>query len=138
MVNYYHDMWIRRSEVLAPLIRLTSANVKFKWTNVKQMAFDKIKQIVRRETLLLFLSDASHTQLGVVISQNNKPIAFFQGNFNWLKDDIQPLNASCYLSLKHIKNLKISFWDNKSWFILTTKILLIKTLIRSMLCNGGF
>ena len=65
---------------------LTSANVKFEWTNVKQMAFDKIKQIVGRETLLSYPdfnlpfeihTNASHTQLGVVISQNNKPIAFY-------------------------------------------------------------
>ena len=65
---------------------LTSANVKFEWTDVEQMAFDKIKQIVRRATLLSYPdfnlpfeihTDASHTQLGVVISQNNKPIAFY-------------------------------------------------------------
>ena len=86
MINYYRDMWVRRSEVLAPLSRLTSANVKFQWTDVEQAAFDKIKQIVGRETLLSYPdfnqpfeihTDASHTQLGAVISQNNKPIAFY-------------------------------------------------------------
>ena len=65
---------------------LTSANVQFEWTDVEQMAFDKIKQIVRRETLLSYPdfnlpfeihTDASHTQLGVEISQNNKLIAFY-------------------------------------------------------------
>ena len=65
-------------------MHLTSANVKFKWTNVKQMAFNEIKQIVGCETLLSYPdfnlpfeihTDASHTQLGVVFSQNNKPIA---------------------------------------------------------------
>ena len=68
MVNYYRDMWIRQSEVLAPLTCLTSANVK-------QMAFNKIKQIVGHETLLSYPdfnipyeihTDASHTQLGAV------------------------------------------------------------------------
>ena len=65
---------------------LTSANVKFEWTNVEQMAFDKIKQIVGCETLLSYPdlnlpfeihTDARHTQLGAVISQKNKPIAFY-------------------------------------------------------------
>ena len=65
---------------------LTSANVKFEWTDVKQKAFDKIKQIVGHETLLSYPdfnlpfeihTNVSHTQLGVVISQNNKPIAFY-------------------------------------------------------------
>ena len=52
-------------------MHVTSANVKFEWTNVKQMAFDKIKQIVGCETLLSYPdfnlpleihTDASHTQ----------------------------------------------------------------------------
>ena len=43
MVDYYCNMWIQQSEVLAPLTHLTSANIKFEWTNVEQMAFDKIK-----------------------------------------------------------------------------------------------
>jgi len=73
MINYYRDMWIRRLEILAPLTRLLSANAKFKWTDVKQAAFDKIKQIVGREMLLSYpnfnqsfeiYTDASHIQLG--------------------------------------------------------------------------
>ena len=65
---------------------LTSANVKFKWTDVEQMAFNKIKQIVGHETLLSYPdfnlpfeihTNVSHTQLGVVISQKNKLIAFY-------------------------------------------------------------
>ena len=73
MVNYYRDMWIRRSEVLAPLTRLTSSNIKFEWTDVEQTAFEKNKQTVGCETLLSYPefnlpfeihTDASHTQFG--------------------------------------------------------------------------
>ena len=65
---------------------LTSTNVRFEWTNVEQMAFDKIIQIFGCKTLLSYPdfdlpfeihTNASQTQLGVVISQNNKPIAFY-------------------------------------------------------------
>ena len=86
MVIYYCDMWIRWSEVLAPLTHLTYANVKFEWTDVEQMAFNKIKQIVGCKTLLSYPdfsqpfkihTDASDTQLGTVISQKNKLIAFY-------------------------------------------------------------
>jgi transposase InsO family protein len=79
-------MWIRRSETLAPLTALTSKNVKFKWTNTEQKAFDTMKRIMARETLLAYpdfnaefhiYTDASKVQLGAVIVQNNRPIAFF-------------------------------------------------------------
>ena len=86
MVNYYRDMWPRRSEVLAPLTELCSKTTKFKWTDRQQKAFEDIKQIVAKETLLAYPNfnepfvihtDASDQQLGAVISQNEKPIAFY-------------------------------------------------------------
>ena len=55
LVNYYRYMWYRRSHLLQPLTELTSTKVKFKWTDAKQQAFDKIKQTVARDTLLLYL-----------------------------------------------------------------------------------
>lgn len=86
MINYYRDMWLRRSHLLQPLTALTSKLVPWKWTAVEQKAFDTIKTVISRETLLHFPdfnqpfdihTDASHTQLGAVISQNSKPIAFY-------------------------------------------------------------
>jgi hypothetical protein len=46
MVNYYRDMWVRRSELLAPLTSVRSKNVKFKWTDEHQKAFENIKKII--------------------------------------------------------------------------------------------
>jgi len=86
MVNYYRDMWIRRSEILAPLTALTSKTVPWQWTTQHEQSFQLIKKIMSRETLLAYPqfdqpfiihTDASHTQLGSVISQNDKPIAFY-------------------------------------------------------------
>jgi RNase H-like domain found in reverse transcriptase/Reverse transcriptase (RNA-dependent DNA polymerase)/Integrase zinc binding domain/Retroviral aspartyl protease len=86
MVNYYRDLWIRRSDVLAPLAALTSKTTKWTWTDVHQKAFELMKQIVSKETLLSYpnfrqpfdiYTDASKTQLGAVISQENRPIAFY-------------------------------------------------------------
>ena len=53
MVNYYRDMWIRRSDVLAPLTKLTSNEAKWQWTDVEQQAFDTMKKILSKETLLI-------------------------------------------------------------------------------------
>ena len=45
-------MWIRRSDILAPLAKLTSKEAKWKWTEEHQNAFDTIKRILSQETLL--------------------------------------------------------------------------------------
>jgi len=91
MVNYYRDMWPRRSHVLAPLTRLTSKEVKWKWGPEHQVAFENMKRIMARETILAFPNfnkpfeihtDASKTQLGACISQEGKPIAFYSRKLN--------------------------------------------------------
>ena len=91
MVNYYRDVWPKRSHILAPLTALTSVKVKFKWTLEHQHCFDQMKQTIAKETLLAFPdfsvpfeihTDASKLQLGAVISQNKKPIAFYSRKLN--------------------------------------------------------
>ena len=91
MVNYYRDMWCRRSDLLAPLTSMTSKNVKFDWTDEHQHAFDNVKKIICREVLLNYpdfsktfhiYTDASDTQLGSVITQDDKPIAFYSRKLN--------------------------------------------------------
>ena len=86
MINYYRDMWIRRSEILAPLTKLCSKGVKFSWNEEQQKAFELIKKLVSQEVLLAYPNfnelfeihtDASDYQLGAVISQKGKPIAFY-------------------------------------------------------------
>ena len=76
MINFYHDMWIRRSGVLAPLTALTSKTVPWKWTDVEQTAFDTIIRIISRDVLLSYPdfnipfeihTDASNHQMGAVI-----------------------------------------------------------------------
>ena len=79
-------MWPRRSHTLSPLTRMASNKRKFEWMKVKQDAFDKIKRIVACDKLLTYPNfnetfkihtNASAFQLGAVISQESKPIAFY-------------------------------------------------------------
>ena len=74
-------MWPRLSHTLAPITKLTSIKRNFKWTEVEQDAFEKIKRIVDRNTLLTYPyfnetfkshTDDSVSQLGAVISQKGK------------------------------------------------------------------
>ncbi len=89
MINYYRDMWYKCSEVLVPLSALSSKKVPWEWSDIHQKAFNDIKAVISKETLLAYpdfsktfeiYPDASKIQLGVVISQNNHPIAFYYGN----------------------------------------------------------
>ena len=86
MVNFYSEMWKKRSELLAPLTVLTSKNVKYDWKDEHQKCFDTIKCVIEREVLLAYLdfnapfeihNDASKQQVGAVISQKVKPIALY-------------------------------------------------------------
>jgi hypothetical protein len=91
IVNYYRNMWFRRSELLVPLTSLTSSKVKFEWLPSHQQAFDKIKKVIETEVFLAYpdidkpfhiYTDAADHQLGAVIMQDKKPIAFYSRKLN--------------------------------------------------------
>ena len=86
LINYYRDMWPRRAHTMSPLTKLTSSKTKFIWKDEHQKAFDAMKKQVGRDVLLAYPdfnekfiihADASKTQLGGIISQKGKPIAFY-------------------------------------------------------------
>ena len=52
MINLYHEMWKKRSELLAPLTALTSKNVKYDWKDEHQKCFEAIKRVIGHEVLL--------------------------------------------------------------------------------------
>jgi hypothetical protein len=93
MVNYYRDMWPQRSHLLAPLSSLTSAKAKWNWTSECQNAFEDMKILITKETLLTYPNfkkpfeihtDASKVQLGIAacISQEGRPVAFYSRILN--------------------------------------------------------
>jgi len=84
-------MWIRRSDVLAPLTKLCSKNATFKWTKETECSFTTMKKILSRDVLLAYPdfnkpfvihTDASKTQLGAVITQEGRPIAYYSRKLN--------------------------------------------------------
>ncbi len=99
MVQYYRDMWVKRSEMLAPLSNLvggcgetkTTRKNKVKktpwyWDSIHQIAFDNVKATIIKEVVLAYpdfskpfeiYTNASTKQLGAVITKENRSIAFF-------------------------------------------------------------
>ena len=70
---------------------MTSAKVKWKWTPEHQEAFEQMKALMAKETLVTFPdfnkefeihTDASKLQLGACISQEGKPVAFYSRKLN--------------------------------------------------------
>lgn len=91
LINYYRDMWSQRSHILAPLASLTSKEAKWVWGEEQRKAFLDMKRAISRDVLLAYPdfskefvihTDASHLQLGAVISQDGKPIAFYSRKLN--------------------------------------------------------
>jgi transposase InsO family protein len=91
MINFYRDMWRKRSDILSPLATLTSKKTKWQWSETHEKAFQLIKQVISKEVMLVYPNfnevfhihtDASKTQLGAVISQYNRPIAFYSRKLN--------------------------------------------------------
>jgi hypothetical protein len=77
------------------LTSLTSSKVKFEWHSSHQQAFDKIKKDIGTDIQVLLnypdfnkpfpfhlYTDASDHQLGAVIMQDKKPIAFYSRKLN--------------------------------------------------------
>jgi hypothetical protein len=87
MVQYYRDLWARQSNMLTPLTSLVgecgktkstrakgTKKVPWHWYEVHQRAFNYVKDTSK---VFKIYTDASSKQLGAVITQDNRPIAFF-------------------------------------------------------------
>ena len=89
MIQFYRDMWKRRSHILSPLIDAAAGKkgrTTITWNEEMNEAFIQLKQMVTEKVFLTYPdwtkpfdvhTDASDKQLGAVISQENRPIAFF-------------------------------------------------------------
>jgi hypothetical protein len=79
--------------------------VKFEWRKEHQDAFDQFNTLISKETLLTFpdfnelfhiFTDASKYQLGAVIMQNGKPLAFYSRKLNSAQRRYTTVKKSCY------------------------------------------
>jgi hypothetical protein len=103
MVQYYRDMWAKRSEMQAPLTNLVgecrrakatkksgTKKKPLRWDSIHQQAFDNVKATIAKEVLLAYpnftkpfeiYTDASTMQLGAVITQGSGLSRSSVGNF---------------------------------------------------------
>jgi hypothetical protein len=86
MLNHYKAMIPCCSHLLTPLTALTKKNVKFEWTQQHQQAFNSLKHFLAHKVVLAYpdfsvpfeiYTDASKYQIGSIITQKDKPLAFY-------------------------------------------------------------
>ena len=93
--NFYQTFIPNFADITIPFNKLTKKNVKFKWGNRQQKAFDKLKEIIARDTTLLLPvpgarfrleADTSDYTVGAVLHQiidgKPRPLAFFSKTLN--------------------------------------------------------
>ena len=99
MVQYYRDLWAKRSKMLAPLTdlvgecgysksdkKLGKKKVPWHWNEEHQKAFDDVKAAIAKDVALAYpdfskefeiYTDGSSSQIGAVITQDNRPLVFW-------------------------------------------------------------
>ena len=85
-VNYYRDMWSHCSHILAPLTEKTGVQTgKFVWTKEINQASENMKALMATDALSAYpdhnkafhiYTDTSNYQLGSVIMQDGRPVAY--------------------------------------------------------------
>ena len=135
MLEYYRDLWARCSEMLAPLTSLvgecghtkvTKANKTKKqawyWDEVHQIAFDNVKATIARDVCLAYpdyskefeiYTDASSKQLGAVITQGNKPIAFFSRKLTETQERYSVTEIELLAIVETLKECKGMLWGQR-------------------------
>ncbi len=132
MVQYYRDLWARRSKMLAPLTSLVgecgqtkvsrakgTKKAPWHWDKVHQRAFDHVKATIAREVVLAYpdyskvfeiYTDASSKQLVAVITQENRPTAFFSQKLSTMQCKYSVTKIELLAIVKTLKEFKGMLW----------------------------
>jgi hypothetical protein len=135
MVQYYRDMWVKRSEMLAPLSNLVGECGETKTTrmnkvkkkpwhldSIPQIAFDNVKTTIAKEVVLAYpdflkpfeiYTDASTKHLGAVITQENRPIAFFSRKLSGAQSKYTVTKLELLAILETLKEFNGMLWRQR-------------------------
>ena len=90
-VNFYRDMYPKRSHICAPLTKLSGMKGTIPWSHECQTAFDQMKALLAQDAFLRYpdhnkpfhiFTDASDLQLGAAICQDGAPVAYYSRKLN--------------------------------------------------------
>ena len=93
--------------------------VPWHWDEVHQRAFDKVKSTIVQDVVLAYpdyskpfdiYTDASATQLGAVITQNNRPLAFFSRKLSDTQKKYSVTEIELLAIVETLKEFKGMLW----------------------------
>jgi hypothetical protein len=118
--------------------------MRWEWTPSHQEAFERTKALLSREVMLTFPdfsqpfeihTDASALQLGAVVAQNKKPIAFFSRKLNPAQRRYTTTEREL-LAIVETKSFAQFYLDIRLKYLQIIRILLTRSLIPIVLCVG--
>ncbi len=132
MVQYYRDLWARRSNMLAPLTSLVgecsqtkstkakgTKKVPWHWDEVHQRAFNHVKATIAKDVVLAYpvyskvfeiYTDASSKRLRAVITQDKRHIAFFSWKLSETQHKYSITKIELLAIVKTLKEFKGMLW----------------------------
>jgi hypothetical protein len=135
MVQYYRDLWARRSDMLTPLTSLVGECGQTKTTKAKgtkkvpwhcdevhQRAFNHVKATIAKDVVLAYpdyskvfeiYTDASSKQLRAVITQGNRPIEFFSQKLSNMQHKCSATKIELLAIVETLKEFKGMLWGQK-------------------------
>eukprot|EP00804_Cyclotella_cryptica_P013751 CCRYP_018839-RA/>CCRYP_018839-RA protein AED:0.25 eAED:0.29 QI:0/0/0/1/0/0/2/0/295 len=112
MVQYYRDLWARRSEMLAPLTSLVGECGHTKQSKLLKATIAKDVSLAYPDYSKGFeiYTDGSKRQLGAVITQNNRPIAFFSRKLSVCQQKYSVTEIELLAIVETLKEFKGMLW----------------------------
>jgi hypothetical protein len=160
MVQYYRDMWARRSEMLAPVTDLVGECGKTKttkknktkekpwrWDQIHQHAFDNVKAAIAKEVVLAYpdfskpfeiYTDPTTMQLGAVIAQNNRPVELFIRILSKKQQKYSVSKLELLAIVERLKEFKEMLWGQSIKVFTNHKNLTRDALLPIEYTNGGY
>ena len=89
------------------------------WDDVHQTAFNNIKKPIAKDVVLAYpdysqgfkiYTDSSKFQLGAIIAQNNRPLAFFSRKLNTVQQKYSVTKQELLAIVETLKELKGMLW----------------------------
>uniref|UniRef100_A0AAV2KXD0 ribonuclease H n=1 Tax=Knipowitschia caucasica TaxID=637954 RepID=A0AAV2KXD0_KNICA len=138
LVNYYGRFLPQQSTVLAPLYKLLKDQTKWRWSKVEQSAFDKCKEMLTGDKVLVHYDpslplslacDASAYGIGAVIQQTThdgqeRPVAYASRTLSPAEKNYSQIEKEALSLVYGVKKFHQYLWGRKFNLITDHKPLL--------------